>query len=719
VYERRLRHDSAPWIAALIATVAGLINLASIVWPSFDDSSPLQTLLPGLGHVASRPAAVAVNAAVGAALLVLAGGLRRSLRWAWWATVALLGAGLVVHLATRGEVFEAVLEAAFLGWMIGTSRSFHARRGPGDRRRVVLPLLELVALTAVYGVVGLLVNRADFVTTRGVFGSLGEVSRMAVGWGTTTPLPGVFGRVFPGSVAALFLTGVAFIVVRAVTPQRVVSAPPPTTEELQRSEDSLAYFATRDDRVTVRVRDGLVSYGVAGSVALAAGDPLGPAEAWPAAVDAFLAQAAETGRVPAVLGCGEEAATVYRHAGMRGVYLGDEAVLDLTTFDIDTPGRKGAREGWRRGSREGIRASIVPTSTLSAPEIAELRGLSEEWLGAARERGFSMTLSRLFDERDRSTRFLIARDGDGSALAFVHLVPWATDGAGVDVMRRRVDAPVYVNDYLVVEAARSLHRSGFRRLSLNFAFLRGLLEASARRDAPALTRWQGRALGRLSGTFQIESLYRFNAKFDPSWYRRYACVQSMTDVPRVALAMGRAEGQFAAPWDRWRRHEAVLPPRRLPEPETEREAGPVSVQGARPSTPPTCARLDELRAAGCTGPVPEVTHGIETARAMAGALAAGAVGGSTVGVRGVLVRRRVLGGLGFLVLEDPGGATLQLICERRRMGDESFGHALLLRPGDPVAALGVPARSRSGEPSLEADVVVPAPAEDPAWSRGV
>ena len=354
--DRRLRRDPAPWIAALIAACAGFLNLASIVWPSFDDSRPFQTLLPWLGSFeVSRPAAVAISAAVGAGLLVLAGGLRRGLRWAWLATLTLLVGGVVAHLAEQGEVVQAILEAAFAGWLLGKAGSFRARRGPGDRRKIVVPALRLIGLTAGYGLAGLAVNSPSFLRSRGVWGSLVEVARMAAGWGTTRPLPDAFGRVFPGSVTALFFTGAVLIVLRAVAPRRVVSAPPPTPEELRASDDSLAYFATRDDRISVRVRDGLVSYGVAGSVALAAGDPFGPREAWPAVVEGFLAQAAETALVPAVMGCGRRAAKIYRSAGMRRVYLGDEAVLDLARFDIETPARKGAREGWHRGCARGSR----------------------------------------------------------------------------------------------------------------------------------------------------------------------------------------------------------------------------------------------------------------------------------------------------------------------------------------------------------------------------
>jgi lysyl-tRNA synthetase class 2 len=696
VQDRRLRRDPAPWIAAFIATIAGLINLASIVWPSFEDSRPVQTLLPFLASIApSRPTAVAVNAAVGAGLLILAGGLRRSLRWAWLFTLALLVGGVAAHFLARGEAGQAVLEAAFAGWLAGKSRSFRARRGPRDRRIFVVPALELLAVTALYGFLGLLVNSDDFVRERGIFGSLGEVGRMAVGFGTSRPLPGTFGRVFPGSVAALFLAGCVVIVIRAVAPRRVVTAPPPTPAELRASEDSLAYFSTRDDRVTVRVRDGLISYGAAGTVALAAGDPLGPREAWPAVVDGFLAQAAETGRVPAVLGCSRTASRVYRAAGMRTIYLGDEATLHLASFDIGSPARKGAREGWHRGVREGMTASLVRSRDLPEDQRNELKGLSERWLGDTEERGFSMALSRLFDLRDESTWFLIARDGSGRAVGFIHLVPWASDGAGVDAMRRDRDAPNVINDFLIVEATRLLPPKGIVRLSLNFAFLRGLVAAAERGDVPWWTRMEGRVLERLSGTFQIESLYRFNAKFDPRWFRRYACVQSITDVPRVALAMGRAEGQLVMPWDRWRTREAVEPPEPPDEGITSTHPSLPRLPEEETPTPPL--PLVETQ----PEPEPSSTHHVTEILSCAEHLDPGTCGGEDVSIVVTVVARRIMGGLSFLVVraEDE---QFQVILERGRLGAERYADAVDARVGDRVVVQGLPARSKRGEPSLMA-----------------
>ena len=177
-----------------------------------------------------------------------------------------------------------------------------------------------------------------------------------------------------------------------------------------------------------------------------------------------------------------------------------------------------------------------------------LAELSRRWRGDAAERGFSMALGRLFDPRDPGTVVVAARDGDGRLRGFLHFVPWGADGASLDVMRRDRDAPSWLNDFLVVEATCGLPRLGIRRLSLNFSFLRAVLAAGAASDAPLrlrLVRW---LLRRLSGAFQIESLYRFNRKFRPDWQPRYLAVEAPEALPQVALAILRAEGLLSLPW---------------------------------------------------------------------------------------------------------------------------------------------------------------------------
>jgi lysyl-tRNA synthetase class 2 len=254
-----------------------------------------------------------------------------------------------------------------------------------------------------------------------------------------------------------------------------------------------------------------------------------------------------------VMGCGTDAARVYEHAGLLAVYLGDEAVLDLDGFSLAGRAVRTARQSWHRAKRAGFTCQVWQVGDLDPATTAALRALSRRWRGDAAERGFSMALGRLFDPRDQHAYVVAACDGTGRLRGFLHFVPWGSDGASLDVMRRDRQAPAILNDFLVVEAARRLPELGVRRLSLNFSFLRGVLAAGAEPAAPLGLRLQRWTLRRLSRRFQIQTLYRFNKKFAPSWVPRYLAVEAVEDLPRVALGALRLEGLFALPRrrDRW------------------------------------------------------------------------------------------------------------------------------------------------------------------------
>jgi lysyl-tRNA synthetase class 2 len=548
-----------PRLAAALAVLAGLVNLVSALLPAERDRLRLLAhLVPG---AVSRGATVAV-AAAGVGLLLLAGGLRRRHRVAWLATVGLLVGSALLHVVKGLDIEEAMSETFLAGLLSGQAGHFPGRAARGERPSVLGPALTVVGATLAYGTLGLVANDHDVRGDLGLAGMVAQVARMAVGLGSGTPLAGRFGRLFPPSVAAVFMVGTLAVATRALAPALVRRpADPGLAAAVAASDDSLAYFTLRDDRATVRAGEALIAYGPVGSVALAAGDPLGPPAQWPAAVAVFLAEAAAQGRVAAVLGCGEAAARVWRAAGLLTVYLGDEAVLDLDRFSLQGRAVRIARQSWRRGRRAGYTSLACRTSDLDHTQVAALAELSRRWRRGAAERGFSMALGRLFDPRDPDTLVVAARDGDGRLRGFLHLVPWGADGASLDVMRRDRNAPSWLNDFLVVEATYGLPELGIRRLSLNFSFLRAVLAAGAGLDASwrlRLARW---LLCRLSGPFQIQTLYRFNRKFTPDWQPRYLAVEAPEALPQVALTILRAEGLVSLPWRLRRRLPAGSGPR--------------------------------------------------------------------------------------------------------------------------------------------------------------
>jgi lysyl-tRNA synthetase, class II len=90
---------------------------------------------------------------------------------------------------------------------------------------------------------------------------------------------------------------------------------------------------------------------------------------------------------------------------------------------------------------------------------------------------------------------------------------------------------------------------GVRRLSLNFAVFRSVFARGERLGAgPVLRLWRGVLLW-ASRFWQIESLYRANAKYQPEWVPRFVCFRAPSDLPRVGVAALRAEAFLVAP--RW------------------------------------------------------------------------------------------------------------------------------------------------------------------------
>ena len=80
------------------------------------------------------------------------------------------------------------------------------------------------------------------------------------------------------------------------------------------------------------------------------------------------------------------------------------------------------------------------------------------------------------------------------------------------------------------------------RISLNFAAFRSALERGERIGAgPVLKAWRNILLF-MSRWFQIESLYKFNAKFQPRWEPRFVVFRNTRDLPRIGLAAMQAEG---------------------------------------------------------------------------------------------------------------------------------------------------------------------------------
>jgi lysyl-tRNA synthetase, class II len=557
-----------PLVAGLMALVIGIGDIIEGLLPAFYDRRlrRLSELAPGTLVSLTRTSDVII----GLLLLMLSHALRRRKRRAWAAVMALLAVGLVIHAgsgiiihAIRPQVplpqmhpVPAAFSAALLVALFCYRRQFYA---VGDRRSRWRALWALCGLLVADVIIGL-----TFITVQG--GITAGFTMRDRAYSVVMNMAGFSGPLKFSTEAQQdhfsFLTGglglftllvALFLFLRpAEPPGRLRPADAQSIRELldrYGDRDSLGYFALRDDKSIIWSPTGksCIGYRVLSGVMLASGDPIGDPEAWPGAMHTFLDEAARHAWVPAVIGCSELGAEIWcREGSLTALELGDEAVVSVADFTLKGRSMRNVRQMVTRVCRQGYVAEVRRVEDVPPAEIARLIRQADSWRGSPTERGFSMALGRVGGREDGCCVIATAKQ-DGVLRALLHFVPWGSDGLSLDLMRRDRSAAPGLNDFLIVEAIKAASDLGVKRISLNFAVFRAALERGERIGAGPVTRaWRGFLLF-LSRWFQIESLYKFNAKFCPEWVPRFLVFPSTRDAPRIGFAALEAEAFLVWP----------------------------------------------------------------------------------------------------------------------------------------------------------------------------
>ena len=557
--DRRHQRRWVPVTAALLALLIGL----SYVIEGFRTHilySHLKHPLHRLTEIAPSLLAILPRVAdviIGLLLLMLSHGLRRRKRRAWEAVMLLLACSAVFHVLLPGRhLIPAVTAIVLLALLLVYRKEFYAVGDPRTRWRALWALGGLAIADVAIGLTYISL-------TRGLDGHytfperLQSVISNTLGFSGpvqfTSETRGDLFAFLMGGLGIFTLVVVGYLFLRpARRADKRSDKDAMRIRELlakQGERDSLGYFTLRNDKSIIWSPTGksCIGYRVLSGVMLASGDPIGDPEAWPGAIHAFLDEADRHAWVPAVIGCSELGAETWcREGELTALELGDEAIVSVADFTLQGRSMRNVRQMVTRVCRHGYVAEVRRMGDIPRGEIDWLITQADSWRGSPTERGFSMALGRVGAAGDEDCVIATATE-DGMLRAILHFVPWGTDGLSLDLMRRDRAAQPGLNDFLIVETMKRAPDLGVKRISLNFAVFRAALERGERIGAgPVMRAWRGILLF-MSRWFQIESLYKFNAKFCPEWEPRFFVFTSTRDTPRIGLAALEAEAFLVWP----------------------------------------------------------------------------------------------------------------------------------------------------------------------------
>ncbi|MEI7442695.1 MAG: phosphatidylglycerol lysyltransferase domain-containing protein [Actinomycetes bacterium] len=546
----------APKFAGLFAFIIGVIDLSRFFAPD------LHATLTG--HLSSVPGTVR-NATVlntiftGTLLILLADGLARRKFRAWLATEILLLVSILLRLVlvTHSDLALWALSSpiALFVFLFIFRKTFYAKPAPGTRLETLKTFLTTAGV-ALIGSACIVYIRLRELTELNVQFSLHSVLLYSLpgfaGVSTDISNQNDFGGDF--AFYALFALGLAVIVPTLYAMLRshkpLPQAQPNQDAELRLlldtwgEQDSLGYFALRPDKMFSwsPTRKACISYRVVGGVAIASGDPLGDLEAWPGAIESFITECKQNGWIPAAAATSEAGAEVWvRETQMSALEIGDEAIVEVPTFTLEGRAMRNVRQMVNRVRRQGYTTQVATLGELTETEAIELAAKSIEWRVGKTERGYSMALGRIDAKKDPNV-LTIRAFRDGQLTAFLTFVPWGTQGMSLDFMRRSPESDPGITELLICDAIEGCAAREIKQVSLNFAAFRDALERGDRIGAGPVSKFNRGFLRFVSRWIQIDSLYRFNAKFRPIWEPRYLIYNGGKEFLRAGLAYIKAEG---------------------------------------------------------------------------------------------------------------------------------------------------------------------------------
>ncbi|MGO9974531.1 MAG: bifunctional lysylphosphatidylglycerol flippase/synthetase MprF [Solirubrobacteraceae bacterium] len=542
-----------PRLAAVAALIAGLVNIASALTP---DIRWRGHLLLSVEPVEAMRTFHALALPAGAALLLVAPYLAKRRRRALQIAIALLLALAVLNML-KGLDYEESLLCLLAAWALHRARAaFTVEQCPITLRSAVwrVPLLGLGGLAIVslaeWAAAGRppmrKVVRETFALLRYHQGPF-RFERHTV---LLRPLHFAWVPLGIHMVELGTLLAIAYVIFRPLAAPRAVPAPAVRRLAVDvvraHGEDSLSFFKLRCDKQYFfnDERTAFVGYRVEAGVLLLSGDPVGPPQTFSPLLAEVRSFARSRGLKLAAIGASERILPLYRELGLHSLYLGDEAIIETGSFSLEGRAIRKVRQSVSRLHKAGFLAELHTLATLDTATLAQIETVLERGRLGAPERGFSMAMDSIRGDCEADTLFVLARDAGGSVRGVLHFVPcYGRSAVSLSFMRRDPETPNGLTEFLVTQAVELLRARGVQELSLNFATAARFMNDPQNFGERLL----GRTAAKLNRYFQIESLYRFNAKFFPRWEPRYAVYEGALGLPRMFLAGMWAEGQLPKP----------------------------------------------------------------------------------------------------------------------------------------------------------------------------
>ena len=230
--------------------------------------------------------------------------------------------------------------------------------------------------------------------------------------------------------------------------------------------------------------------------------------------------------------------------------IAEDTIIDLPGLAFKGKKWQDVRSALNKAKRESITFRLVELAGEPFAVLAQVRAISEQWVGDKGLPEMGFTLGGVDEALDPAVKVGLAIDTTGSVHGVTSWLPvYAGDGRvrgwTLDVMRRRDDGFRPVMEFMIASACLALRAEGAEFVSLSGAPL-----ARSGQPGEVLDRTD-RLLDKLGASLEpfygFRSLHAFKAKFNPRHEPIHLAFRDEADLPRIGIALTRAYLPDATP----------------------------------------------------------------------------------------------------------------------------------------------------------------------------
>jgi phosphatidylglycerol lysyltransferase len=318
-----------------------------------------------------------------------------------------------------------------------------------------------------------------------------------------------------------------------------------TPEELERPKElvsaygksALDYFKTYEDKLIFNPEglNAFISYRTSGNFAVVLENPVAEDEKqMQECIRLFDNFCYERGLKSFYYRVSEESLPINKNLRKKVMFIGQEGVVDLTSFTLEGGAKKSIRNAISKVRDRGYTCH-VHQPPIKDGLLQKLKSVSDEWL---EETGRSEILfsQGMFSWNElKQQTLLTVENSEEKIIAFLNVIPdHQKDEGTYDLLRKTSDAPNGVMDFILVELFTYLKSQGYSGVNLGFAPLSGLNDPHTFSEKSMKFAYE-----KIRGFSQYKGLREYKEKFVTSWYNKYLVYEHDYDLLQIPGALNK------------------------------------------------------------------------------------------------------------------------------------------------------------------------------------